>query len=520
MYFSNLKIFILSSENITEQCVLKAAVPDNCDVSVQTAEVFADDKNAVDMMVILDGLTALNKYKSDLSRAVLIVTAEEFESCGDISELADVWIIPSESCKERFITHRTEKLLAQMKLASDHRRLKICSETAFDSIPDLVWFKDIKGAHLMVNNGFCSAVAKTKKQIEGQGHYYIWDIPKEEYDCGDYVCLESEQVVMDARHTCLFDEKVKTKKGMRQFKTYKSPLIDDDGEIFGTCGIANDVTDIHNLNSELNAILNSMPFAIMVAGEQGRVLDTNTLFDELFSQFGIALGENADALKRAIMVNSNGPDEFFIKINNTEYIMSFCEKPIFDIFNNVIGKVNIFNDITTERQRNQQSITNANLDFLTGLNNRRNLFSYLNRNKVSECMHLITMDLDNFKKVNDTYGHDFGDKALVNTATLMKNFFRNDFCARLGGDEFLIVVTRNCTTEEIVAETQKFMDILTCHFRNIKEFEMLTSSAGVAGGSIGTKKVHDFEEIMKFSDTALYHAKRSGKARCMAYFGE
>ena len=516
MYFSNLKIIIVSDNDFIKQCVLKADVPANSEITAETLENFDENALSVDSTVILDGLSALNKYTGTLDRAVLIVTADEYEKCENIMGCSDIWVIPSENCCEKFLIHRTEKLLKQMKLNSDHRRLKICCETAFDSIPDLVWFKDVKGAHLMVNDGFCMAVAKTKKQIEGQGHYYIWDIPKEEYDCGDYVCLESEQVVMDARHTCLFDEKVKTKNGMRQFKTYKSPLIDHDGVIFGTCGIANDVTDIQNLNSELTAILNSIPFAIIVAGEQGRIISTNTLFDEYFSQFGIAIGENADMLKNTIMLNSNGPDEFFITVNHTEYIMKFCEKPIFDIFNNIIGRLNIFTDVTMERLRNQQSIHNANLDFLTGLNNRRNLFSYLNKHKVSPYMHLITMDLDNFKKVNDTYGHNFGDKALVNTATLMQNFFRDDFCARLGGDEFLIVITRSCDSDTILSEVQRFMEILTTHFKAIKEFEMLTASAGIAGCQI-ENGVHDFEEMMKLSDNALYQAKRSGKARCMVY---
>ena len=395
MYLSDLKIIILSKNRLIEQCVLKASVPDNSKVTAVTSEIFDKNAASIDYTVILDGASALNNYNGNIKNAVLLITADEFDQCSNIAEYMDVWVIPSEKSMECFITMRSEKLLEQMKLRSDHRRLKICSETAFDSIPDLVWFKDVKGAHLMVNDGFCMAVAKTKKQIEGKGHYYIWDIPKEEYDCGDYVCLESEQVVMEAGHTCLFDEKVKTKKGMRQFKTYKSPLIDIDGKIFGTCGIASDVTDIRNINNERSAILNSIPFAIMIAGEQGRIIKTNTLFDQYFSQFGVAMGESAELFKESIMKKSCGDNEFIINLDDDEeIIMTYCEKPIFDIFGKLIGRLNIFTDVTTERLRSQQSIHTANLDFLTGLNNRRNLFSYLNKNKNSPYLHLVTMDLD------------------------------------------------------------------------------------------------------------------------------
>ena len=98
----------------------------------------------------------------------------------------------------------------------------------------------------------------------------------------------------------------------------------------------------------------------------------------------------------------------------------------------------------------------------------------------------------------------------------MLNFFRDDFCARLGGDEFLIVVTRSCDSNTIMSEIQRFMEILTTHFKAIREFEMLTASAGIAGDRI-ENGVHDFEEMMKLSDSALYQAKRSGKARCVVY---
>ena len=67
---------------------------------------------------------------------------------------------------------------------------------------------------------------------------------KEEYEQGEYICLESEEIVLQEKKTCIFDEKVKTKHGMRQFKTYKSPIFDDNEQLIGTVGIAHDVTDL------------------------------------------------------------------------------------------------------------------------------------------------------------------------------------------------------------------------------------------------------------------------------------
>ena len=106
----------------------------------------------------------------------------------------------------------------------------------------IIWYKDKEGAHMKVNDTFCRAVNKTMEQIEGRGHYYIWDITPDEYEKGEFICMESEYEVMEKRETCIFDETVKIGDSMRELKTYKSPLFDLDGSVMGTVGVAIDVT--------------------------------------------------------------------------------------------------------------------------------------------------------------------------------------------------------------------------------------------------------------------------------------
>ncbi|MEI3479811.1 MAG: PAS domain-containing protein [Bilophila sp.] len=159
---------------------------------------------------------------------------------------------------------------------------KVYLNTTIDSIPNLVWFKDVGGAHLKVNDAFCDAVGKTKRQIEGRGHYYIWDLKKEEYEKGEYVCLETDDTVLEKGRTCLFDEMVKSRRGMLQFKTYKSPLFDEDGAIMGTVGIAHDVTALKNMDVELEIILGSIPFAVLIRDAAGRVVKVNAKLGDYF----------------------------------------------------------------------------------------------------------------------------------------------------------------------------------------------------------------------------------------------
>lgn len=158
-----------------------------------------------------------------------------------LAKISDFWMytgLDDQPSKLR-LAYYMSRLFRAMKLEADYRKLQICIETALDSLPEMTWFKDVRGSHLAVNKKFCEIVGKTKSQVYKRGHYYIWDITPEEYADGEYVCMESEEVVMDARKTCVFEEDVKLPDGTdKQYLTYKSPLIDKDGKLFGTCGIA------------------------------------------------------------------------------------------------------------------------------------------------------------------------------------------------------------------------------------------------------------------------------------------
>ena len=151
-----------------------------------------------------------------------------------------VWIKPYSDERLRFLF---ERRMMQEKEKKDSWLTNNYLDTLIDSVPDMIWFKDKVGAHLKVNDAFCGVVDKTKQQIQGRGHYYIWNIELEEYSKGEYICVESEAEVMNAKKTCVFEEKVKVKKEMRTLTTYKSPLFDLDGSVMGTVGWAHDITD-------------------------------------------------------------------------------------------------------------------------------------------------------------------------------------------------------------------------------------------------------------------------------------
>ncbi len=523
MYQCNLKLIVVSDSPTLEEAVRSVALPEDCKISVSTIPSLTEKQETLDSAVIFDGTAAYAQGAGLVGGRTLRILAAE---CGTLPKTAgaavkpdDLWTVPADCDRNALFAFYAEKLIMRMKESFDYRLQTICFNTAIDSIPDLTWFKDVKGAHLIVNNGFCEAVAKTKEQIYKKGHYYIWDIAKEEYEQGDYVCLESEEVVMKARETCLFDEKVKTKKGMRQFKTYKSPLIDEDGTIFGTCGIANDVTAQHNINSELEVILDSMPFAVIIDDEKEDVLAVNRLFHRYFPDYSEIVGTNISSWKNKVMHGKLEDNEIMVETEQGVIIINCNVKPIYSIFNEIIGNAIILTDVTNERKRFEQTIHNANTDFLTGLYNRRRLFEYFDSIKYSPHIATVMVDLDNFKGVNDTYGHKAGDDALVATANTMRKCFPADFIARLGGDEFLIIINRESSVGELKEQAETLLTALRNAFSEKSEFVILSASVGAAVSTVSEGNTHDFEVLLKHSDDAMYQAKNTGKNKVCIYGG-
>ncbi len=527
MFFSRFSIDIFSMESKIETVLRSVRQPEDSafEINAYSSWDFIGNTAPIGSAVIIDCAAARDKIPEKAFETaeytVLLASADRLPDAGILEKADDLWIMPDSGVYDgKLLEINFKRLMNSIKIKDDNRRLEICFMTAIDSIPDLVWFKDSKGAHLIVNNSFCKAVEKTKQQIYKQGHYYIWDIPKSEYEQGDYVCLESEDDVVSARKTLLFDEKVKTKGGMRQFKTYKSPLIYPNGDIFGTCGIAHDVTDIQNTNNELDVVLESMPYAVIVADKHNNVISTNSKFSRYFPESGSIIGKDFDQWREKALaehtIDSDGYIEITKMAGDDEKILVYRQQPIIDIFNEQIGNVNIFTDVTIERKMEQQTLRNANTDFLTGLHNRRSLFSYLGIVKSEPQISLITVDLDNFKKVNDSYGHQAGDKALAETSRMLEKCFPDDFIARLGGDEFLVVISTRCSEDELKRRTEKLLDTLCGYYKCHEEFAMMTASAGIAFEVIESGR-HDIEKLMISSDSALYCAKNSGKARFRMY---
>ena len=165
------------------------------------------------------------------------LTAEE------LKEVTDVWKLPMSDDEIGFRFLRWQE---NLKMCKDFWQTSQYLEATINHIPNLVWFKDKDGIHEKVNDSFCQTVGKTKQQVQGRGHAYIWDV---EYD--DPACIESEREVMETEKTLISEETIQTGEGLRTLTTYKSPLYNLDGSVMGTVGVGIDITQERNYEQEI-----------------------------------------------------------------------------------------------------------------------------------------------------------------------------------------------------------------------------------------------------------------------------
>jgi len=156
-----------------------------------------------------------------------------------------------------------------------------------------------------------------------------------------------------------------------------------------------------------------------------------------------------------------------------------------------------------------------NIDYLTGIYNRIGLFEAFRKIKSESLVSVMFFDLDNFKSVNDMYGHDAGDNTLRRFAEALIDITPADsICGRLGGDEFSIIFPHSITSAELSDIANKILGI-TRNLKNVdRTFEIISVSIGI---------VNDFDSslgldvALSLADKAMYYAKENGKDSFIFY---
>lgn len=197
--------------------------------------------------------------------------------------------------------------------------------------------------------------------------------------------------------------------------------------------------------------------------------------------------------------------------------------PVHDQEGRFIGRLWVYEDITRERQTAEQLIYLAERDSLTGLFNRHRFQESLSRmvmeaERRDSQVALLFFDLDEFKYINDTFGHRAGDAMLIRIAGEVATVLRqNELLARLGGDEFAVLVADISEKEAEVLAERIVRAIAQIPLRFDGHNMRLTSSLGIA---FYPQHANSTEELIAHADSAMYQAKESGKNGWRTYRSE
>ncbi|HET9699996.1 MAG TPA: EAL domain-containing protein [Burkholderiales bacterium] len=276
---------------------------------------------------------------------------------------------------------------------------------------------------------------------------------------------------------------------------------------------------------------------IIVLDAQERILSVNRAFCEIsgYSREEV-IGESASILRpglqgesffkdvaRSLAESSQWQGEMWNRRKDGTPLPSWVSvSAVRDQAGEVVNLVCILNDISSLKESQQRLEQLANHDSLTGLPNRNLLqdrvthgMDKARRNR--ERLALLYLDLDNFKIVNDTLGHDAGDRLLVQVAARLRECARDrDTVARLGGDEFVVVLDEVADPQQVA----RMADRVAEHFREPFTIEgqqqVVSFSLGIA---LYPDDGNDLASLLRNADLALYRAKEYGRS-CYRFFTE
>ena len=214
------------------------------------------------------------------------------------------------------------------------------------------------------------------------------------------------------------------------------------------------------------------------------------------------------SVETAVECMKLGAADYIVKPFDMEYFNLIVEKALYK---------RVLEKRAAEREYYEQI---SRVDGLTGLYNHR-FFHKLMESEISRAARykhnfsLLMIDIDDFKKINDTYGHQVGDHILKELASLLSSFVRtSDTVARYGGEEFAIILSETAKEHGSIFGNRIVNGVASSKIKEISQNDKLTISAGLAGYPDDASTQ---ETLIKNADEALYNAKRMGKNTLCVY---
>ena len=436
-------------------------------------------------------------------------------------------------------------IVAYAKLRRSTTQLKALTrerdflQTLLDTIPDQIYFKDVDSHFVRVSRAVANTLGvKNPEDAVGKGDMdFFAPEDAKAFRADDLKVISSREPLRDRIERG-------TVKGVECWMTTtKAPIFDAKGKAIGLVGISRDITDRMRAERNLRELVSKARCILWNA----RVTRVNGVFnwridfhssDRLRRELGLAQDEWAkhihpDQLKKmdevshaAMLGGADGYNqEFWLTTSNGELRWINEDVRIATISDREWDLVGVALDIT-ERKQFEQQLASANdqlarlasEDALTGLTNRRAILEiaegeWLRWKRFNNIFSVLILDVDNFKRINDVYGHHDGDLALQHVACQLKGSVRKvDSVGRYGGEEFVIVLPET-SLEGAERVAQKILNQLCSATVELTgEAVKVTVSIGVA---VATKADKNVAALIHRADCALSSAKKSGKNKAV-----
>lgn len=206
--------------------------------------------------------------------------------------------------------------------------------------------------------------------------------------------------------------------------------------------------------------------------------------------------------------------EYRMKRLSGDYVWCYvCGQTIYDSMNNPVKVVGKLSNIDIQKREVEKLQFKAEMDAMTRIYNKMATKERINnfiKNSRNQDKHaLLIVDMDNFKKINDTFGHLKGDEVLKEGVGHLKSMFRgDDVIGRIGGDEFVVFMSNVTSREDIVNKAKSIGRSFQKTYSEDGEEVTVSASIGI---SIFPLDGSDYEELLDKSDKALYEVKKNGK---------
>ncbi len=414
------------------------------------------------------------------------------------------------------------------KLAHELREKGSFLRLLMDTIPDLIWMKDPQGAYLSCNRRFEAMLGTEERDIIGKTDIDLRDsaLSRSLHNGSRTGTLEGELIVEE--HLFITDD------GHRKLlETIKTPVFDATGDYLGVLGVGRDISQRRLAEEQIRILsqaIDQSPVSVMITDPDGNINYVNKTFERItgypleeiegrtprFLQSGETPDSVYRRIRQALTHGKAWEGELKNRKKNGETFWGYAHiAPVFDESGGISRYLAVNEDITLRKEQSEKILFQAHFDSLTKLPNRLHSLNKLHE-LIEDADHkknltaVLFIDLDDFKKINDSLGHETGDKLLVACAQRFRQCVQQqNTVGRLGGDEFIVLLGGLSNAMEAGPVAQNLLKQLQSPFAIEERELLLTASIGIA---IYPDDGQSATDLLRKADVAMYHAKDYGRA--------